>query len=84
MEEVERLASLQALSNLEGGKVLLQELNNDIILNVETILYNYDKEGFRLMEKIAETKAKYEILDKIVGSENKLKSLKRELKEALE
>lgn len=81
MEEIKKQLQLSTLKKSEGGKIIIDELAESIMQKLGMLLYQYKDIDFPLSSALSEIKAEYDLLEVIVGAEDRYTALKEELEE---
>lgn len=83
-EDLEKATSLEALSNSDGGKVLLDALTTDIVSAVEKLTNYKDKSQTDFIVICADLSNKLTIVRSITRAKDNTEYLKNELAKALQ
>ena len=84
-EDVEKMKALSAVSNTEGGKMLIDSLGRDVVNGVESLIGNYKTSGeMKLIATIAKLQSDLGLLRVLTRAEANSKEAQAALKELLE
>ena len=84
-ERLEKVMSINALSDTEGGKALVSLLLKEVVSSVESLMIGYKK--LTIIEFIslsADMKTKMDLIHEITGAKEKELNIKEEVKQELE